>query len=113
VTTYRGIRCARANLKPVDTYTEDGTVELWPITSTSRKISRIQKYLGKSKCTILALECRHAIDIRPFSAFKSSEEEFLLIPGSTFEVTSVLDKGELSIVQMVEDRDLGFGEGMS
>jgi NAD:arginine ADP-ribosyltransferase len=115
VTTYRGVKCARTELKPAGSFEKDGMLDLWAVTSTARKIDRIQTFLGTSgDRTILALECRHAVDIRPFSAFGSGEEEFILVPGSSFEVSSVLDAGNgLSIVQMAEDPDLDFGAGMS
>jgi hypothetical protein len=110
VTVYRGVARAAKEMQPAGLYTEKGElVTLWPINSTAKLMDRVADFVGDSgPRTILTLECTQAVDVQPFSAMATKESEYLLVPGSEFEVVAVLPQGDLTLVQLREDDAGGF-----
>ncbi|MEV4115650.1 ADP-ribosyltransferase domain-containing protein [Nonomuraea sp. NPDC049695] len=79
------------------------TVTWWGVSSCTSKLSVAEAFLGRrGKRTLFEVHPVRAVGIRSFSAF-TGEEEFILAPGTQFEVTGVkTERGGLCTVQLTE-----------
>ena len=99
---YRGV-----GLDLQDQYPEGETVVWWALSSTTKTMKVLKDFLGESgKRTIFIVEVKSARDIMKYS-WKTTEDEVILLPGTVFKVTSVLPQGDLTMVNMEEEIQVG------
>ncbi|MEU7764076.1 ADP-ribosyltransferase domain-containing protein [Nocardia sp. NPDC049190] len=84
-------------------YSPGRTVTWWGVSSCTSEPRVARAFLGsRGKRTLFEVLPTRAVSIRDFSAF-TEEEEFILLPGTQFEVTDVkAERGGLYIVKLTE-----------
>ena len=90
-------------------YQEGANVVWWPITSctSDAKVLTTAKFLGQTgPRTLFSVMACGAMDVSRYSSY-AVEKEFLLAPGSTLRVVSLLPQGDLTIID-AEELDQGF-----
>lgn len=99
-TVYRGVKL---DLTP--RLQKNETIVWWGFSSctTSIEVLQLEDFLGKKGArTMFAIKCHSARDIRKHSYY-ASEDEVLLLAGTEFRVTGILDQGHgLHTVQLEE-----------
>ena len=101
---YRGVR-----LEMVEGYRKDETVIWWGFSSCTTSVGALDSrlFLGKQgKRTIFNIHCETGRDIHRHSFFPD-EHEVLLLAATQFQVNSVLDQGDLRIIQLEETHPPG------
>lgn len=82
------------------------TVTWWGVSSCTSELGVARAFLGsRGKRTLFEVTPARAVGIRRFSAF-TGEEEFILLPGTRLEVTSVrAERGGLCTVKLAESEE--------
>lgn len=82
-------------------YKVGSTVTWWAVSSCTPDLGVATSFSGSKTCTLFIISSLRSVGIRDFSQYKS-EEEYILAPGTQFEVTKVLRKGSKVEIHMKE-----------
>jgi len=82
-------------------YKVGSTVTWWAVSSSTPDLGVATSFSGSKTCTLFIISSLRSVGIRDFSQYKS-EEEYILAPGTQFEVTKVLRKGSKVEIHMKE-----------
>jgi len=82
----RGVGVKVAQLQPIGIYKPKNSLTLWTITSTTCEHT---PSFGASSGTAYTFHVQNAVDVRAFSAFKASEGEHFVFPGTELVVLGV------------------------
>jgi len=95
---YRGVAMDLAHQ-----YKVGSAVTWWAVSSCTPSLDVATSFSGasKAKSTLFIITAKRSVGIREFSQYKS-EEEYILAPGTQFEVTKVENKGPKVEVHMKE-----------
>jgi len=82
-------------------YKQGSVVTWWAVSSCTPDRKVASSFSGSSKSTLFIIDSIRSVGIRDFSQYKS-EEEYILAPGTEFEVVKVQKKGSSVEVHMKE-----------
>jgi len=103
---WRGVK-----LELFQQYPKNENITWWSFSSCTKSMEILEPetFLGcKNKRTLFHILPPHnGIDITLFSNY-SNEDEILLLPGSCFIVNSILRQGDLTIIELILDKDAPF-----
>eukprot|EP00434_Breviolum_minutum_P035371 symbB.v1.2.031308.t1/scaffold3621.1/size53154/3 len=82
-------------------YKVDSTVTWWAVSSCTPDLGVATSFSGSKTSTLFIITSLRSVGIRDFSQYKS-EEEYILAPGTQFQVTKTLRKGSKVEIHMKE-----------